>query len=102
MKTLNLDLTKKIQETMTKLRGNQEDKSWEIEEGLETEESWNQRQSELVEKLDSFMNEATRQIDIDRVTEKEIKKLFIEGKKTILEDKKYLTLLHGCTNYIKF
>jgi len=38
----------------------------------------------------------------DRVTEKEIKKLFIEGKKTILEDKKYLTLLHGCTNYIKF
>ena len=37
-----------------------------------------------------------------RVTEKEIKKLFIEGKKTILDDKKYLTLLHGCTNYIKF
>jgi hypothetical protein len=46
--------------------------------------------------------QATRQIDIDRVTEKEIKKLFIEGKKTILEDKKYLTLLHGCTKDIKF
>jgi hypothetical protein len=39
--------------------------------------------------------QATRQIDIDRVTGK-------RNKKTILEDKKYLTLLHGCTNYIKF
>jgi hypothetical protein len=71
MKTLNLDLTKKIQETMTKLRGNQEDKSWEIEEGLETEESWNQRQSELVEKLDSFMNEATKE-DLVSITTKRV------------------------------
>ena len=61
MKTLNLDLTKKIQEKMTKLRGNQEDKYWEIDECLETEESWNQRQSELLSKLDSFMNQATKE-----------------------------------------
>ena len=61
MKILNLYLTKNIQETMTGLRGNQEDKSWEIDERLETEESWNQRQSELLTKLDSLMNEATKE-----------------------------------------
>lgn len=61
METLNLELTKKIQETQTKLRGNQEDKSWEIEEGLETENSWNQRQKKLIEKLDSLMVEATKE-----------------------------------------
>ena len=61
MKNLNLDITKKIQETMAALRNNQEDKSWEIDESLETEESWNQRQSELLAKLDSLMNEATKE-----------------------------------------
>ena len=61
MKTLNLDLTKNIQETMTALRGSQEDKFWEIDESLETKESWNQRQSELLAKLDSLVNEATKE-----------------------------------------
>ena len=61
MKILNLYLTKNIQETMTGLRGNQEDKSWEIYESLETEESWNQRQSKLLAKLDFFLNQATKE-----------------------------------------
>ena len=61
MKKLNLDLTKNIQKTITALRGNQEDKSWEIDESFETEESWNQRQSELLAKLDSLVNEATKE-----------------------------------------
>jgi parvulin-like peptidyl-prolyl isomerase len=61
MTTLNLELTKKIQETRNALRGNQEDKSWEIDEKFETEESWNQRQNELLSKLSSYLNQATKE-----------------------------------------
>jgi hypothetical protein len=46
--------------------------------------------------------QATKQINIKSITNKEIKNLFVEGKKAILEEKKYLTLLHGCTNYINY
>jgi hypothetical protein len=67
---LNLELTKEIQETITGLRVNQRDKSWEIDESFETEESWNQRQSNLLSKLDFFMNQATKEDLIAIVTKR--------------------------------
>ena len=71
MTTLNLELTKKIQETIVKLRGNLEDKSWEIEEGLETEESWAERQSMLVSKINELLAEATKE-DLVAITSKTV------------------------------
>jgi hypothetical protein len=62
MTNLDLDNSKKIQETLTKLRGNSEDKSWEISEGFETTQTWNDRQDILVLKLEQLVNECSREV----------------------------------------
>jgi hypothetical protein len=62
MTNLDLDNSKKIQETLTKLRGNLEDKSWEISDGFETIQTWNDRQDVLVSKLEQLVNECSREV----------------------------------------
>jgi hypothetical protein len=62
MTILDLEKSKKIQETLTKLRGNLEDKSWEISDGFETIKSWNDRQYVLLSKLDQLVNECSREV----------------------------------------
>jgi hypothetical protein len=62
MTTLDLEKSKKIQETLTKLRGNLEDKSWEISDGFETIKSWNDRQDVLLSKLEQLVNECSREV----------------------------------------
>ena len=62
MTNLDLELTKKIQETLTKLRGNLEDKTWEIGYGFETKKTWQNRQDILVSKLDQLVNECSREV----------------------------------------
>jgi hypothetical protein len=62
MTNLDLENSKKIQETLTKLRGNLEDKSWEIRDGFETTQTWNDRQDILVLKLEQLVNECSREV----------------------------------------
>ena len=62
MTTLDLEKSKKIQETLTKLRGNLEDKSWEISDGFETIQTWNDRQDVLLSKLEQLVNECSREV----------------------------------------
>ena len=62
MTNLDLDNSKKIQETLARLRGNLKDKTWEIGYGFETKKSWNDRQDILVSKLDQLVNECSREV----------------------------------------